>query len=395
MKKKLLIILLFLFATPYFINLWGTYYAAKGWETPITNATDLMSPFIAYTSLIAAIGTVGAIVFQLISFTTQQFENNFFQLLEIHLNNRNNIVFNLPKSKKERRRGINAFSSYYQLFYSIYCYIVEDGILVEDFTDNEGAIRKIYNETSWIHENDLQKTISPKKAASIAYSAFTEATNCQLSPYFSHLYTMLKYISECNEKNKRNFIRILRSQISIQEYTLLYYHAMLHKDKAFLSNKSKFQTLIERYALFHNFTEVTEALPDDHAIGKYSNNAYGSQSKLRWLKLLRQWVSDKNEFFKKSYPRYCLYFCAVPTIIVILLCFSVRAINSPSITIESLLNYKHIHWIHCSKCTIADWYRDCQCIDPPQTPPKKIPEAPPLPTHSVHIDMTIVSPPHD
>lgn len=144
----------------------------------------------------------------------QQFDSNFYSLLEVFISN-----------KRKLDNGANYFEKMY-----------EDVLLAEDFGNGE-LITDFHNKIVKKYENIF---LSKRD---------------KLSQYFKTLYRLLKMIDECehfSESEKIFYSKILRSQITNSELLILYYnyHSIFGK---------KVQSLILKYDMLKHLETVSKA----------------------------------------------------------------------------------------------------------------------------------------
>lgn len=153
----------------------------------------------------------------------QRFENTFFRMIELH----NEIIRN---TSFKRRVGRNAFMSYYE---DITSYIAND--------ISEATKRGDYSsETAYyMHEIYVKR----------ACNRFFENNEHYLGHYLRNLYNLLRMVdnnkSLKNIEEKKEYTRIIRSQISSYEYIIIFYNC-------FQKNGLKFKYYADKFELFDN-----------------------------------------------------------------------------------------------------------------------------------------------
>ncbi|WP_303181739.1 putative phage abortive infection protein [uncultured Butyricimonas sp.] len=155
----------------------------------------------------------------------QQFENTFFQLLQVH----HNIVNGIHLAKKW---GREVFRNRYMALY-------------KEIAD---SCQATYTDMAKV------KTINEKKAMDLNFvnKVFGQHYDLFLLDaglYFRNLYRIVKYIDEhpiLLPEEKYEYIAMLRSQLSDYELAWMFYNCIS------LNGFEKFKPLIEKYALLHN-----------------------------------------------------------------------------------------------------------------------------------------------
>ena len=167
---------------------------------------------------------------------SQQFENTFFQLL--------NLLNSIVDSFKIRNFASNVITdSGRDCLVTFYSYF----------------FREIQSE-SFSNKLELKDVI--KK-----YEAVYKSNKSDLSHYFRTLYHIVKFVDQSDIENKKQYISIIRAQLSNIEQALLFYNC-LHEN-----GREKFKPLIEKYALFKNI-DRSLILSEEH-FDEYDESAYG------------------------------------------------------------------------------------------------------------------------
>lgn len=156
----------------------------------------------------------------------QSFENQFFQLLNLHhgiVNAIERYVGNLPV---HGRRNFEVFNSeFLASFQKEYAknHLAEQGAII-----------------------------------SAAYRTFFPTRQPEIGHYFRNLYHIIKFIDDSKSKKKEYFVHLVRAQLSSQELLLLFYNCLGPY------GIEKFKPLVERYSLLEN-------MPEDEIISKKLN----------------------------------------------------------------------------------------------------------------------------
>ncbi len=169
--------------------------------------------------------------------SNQQFENTFFQLIQIHTN----IVNSMDLRKqgdlsKITSRGRDCFHSFYKMF---------------------GSKVNV--------SSTLADTIS-------AYDSFFQTHESDLGHYFRNLYHIIKFVHNSDIKSKQTYSNFVRAQLSSYELVMLFYNCLSPY------GKEKFKPLIEEYALLKNMN--TDLVINQNHLQEYDSKAYKSQEHL-------------------------------------------------------------------------------------------------------------------
>lgn len=222
------------------------------WPLPFNNNTGVigdtiggfMGPLIA---IAAAVLTFMAFwvqykanIYQRKDISIERFENNFFEMLNLHQEIRNNIVFEIEESgKREQYQGYDAFDCLYSR-----CEFASSGKYAK-------GVQGIYGK------------YGVEGAADMYASEYF--VRC-LDHYFRMLYRIIKYVDESillTKEQKYNYICIVRATLSWYELLVLFYNCLSK------NGNKKFKPLIERYALFNNLR--TEELATDEERKLYAS----------------------------------------------------------------------------------------------------------------------------
>ncbi len=155
-----------------------------------------------------------------ISISVQQFENNFFRLVEIQ----RQILMGFARSNMTGL-GANHRSSL-EILQEYYKELKEEYKKLKEIKSTLNRIEKAYD------------------------SMFSERRE-YLGHYFRHLYNIVKYIDAASVENKQLYANLLRAQLSTVEHLLLFYNCLSSY------GVEKFKPLVEKYALFENMPKNT------------------------------------------------------------------------------------------------------------------------------------------
>ena len=248
---------------------------------PTSDLQNVFSPVGALFSGVAVWGAIYTIYIQTVMTTRQQFESVFFNLLNIHNENKRNLRFPLTLEGGESEKNIigdEAFLRYYRLLKKIHGYVFRasasegaqyPGIgqeILEDINDNLGHSK----------DESMIVKLKDKELFRLTYDIYTQYTDSYYSNYARHIYHTLKYVCDNASavKDKRIYIRMLRAQLSIHEAALLYYRAITSEDKRNGTNKSKYQELIERTSFLHLLCDDMSMLFDNGLAGQMDDSAF-------------------------------------------------------------------------------------------------------------------------
>ncbi|WP_415714082.1 putative phage abortive infection protein [Maridesulfovibrio sp.] len=267
----------------------GGYVYTFSWQGfagifgPTDNLENIFTPIGTLFSAVAAWGALLAIYFQTQWVNRQQFESNFFNMLNIHIENRDKISLKLLIKEEESERteeykGKNCFVVGYQVYKNI-----ASGVFVEvSRANNELCSSDFYNEFGrefdGLRNDEGDITVengSEQFLYESVHKVFDSCTNYEFHVYFKHLYQILKYVSRCPCSNPNDYVGILRAQLTSYEYGLLYYHALSGNDYPEGSNDTKFQQLIQKTSFFHSMDY--NFIFDDCKAGRYELSAFGDR----------------------------------------------------------------------------------------------------------------------
>ena len=248
---------------------------------PTTDLQNVFSPIGALFSGVAVWGAIYTIYTQARMTTRQQFESVFFNLLNIHNENRKNFQFDIALEENKSSEYLyadEAFLHYYNLLKEIYSYVFRyvtigrhrcagiGDVIIDDIEDNIEQSK----------DGNRLITLSKEKLFRLAYDIYTQYTDVYYSKYVRHVYHVLKYIDESGSSiiKKRVYIRIFRAQFSKYEMALLYYRAITSEDKREGSKKFKYQELIEKTSFLHLLCDDMTMLFDSNQAGQMDDSAF-------------------------------------------------------------------------------------------------------------------------
>lgn len=261
-----LIFVVFLLLASAILCFLGSYFfnADTDWLIILFGEKEALSanftPSAALFSAISAVATA-YLLFVQISFSHKQkqdeqiriFENKLFQIFSM----RAEVIKSLKYDDGTTIfRGIDVCEVAYKMlnFYFAKYSQIDDVKYTYKYKVNDESgpeMAMLIDENGETVVPDLMELIK------IILDYIDEKTRFVLYPYYHNIYITLKIIDEFplfSEKEKRDYIRMFRSQISQFEFCLLYYHVLIHKDKN--SGESKFKDFVENCAFFHTTSET-------------------------------------------------------------------------------------------------------------------------------------------
>lgn len=182
----------------------------------------------------------------------QQFESTFFNLINLH----HNIINSMDLQKIEPKyKGITKLSAppdqrdelVYTTIKGRDCFIEFRNKFYEIFYSTDGE------KQSLAFTNQI-------------YIEFYNTFNSDLGHYFRNLYHIFKFIKNSEEKDKKVYSSLLRSQLSNDELFLLFYNGISD------FGKQKFKPLIEEFHLLKNIS--SDVLLEPIHMTFYNGKAY-------------------------------------------------------------------------------------------------------------------------
>lgn len=161
----------------------------------------------------------------------QRFENTFFNMLNLH----NEVVSSLEVSSNKGRK--------------VFIYFL-----------NEVKLR-------WSNKDNPSHKL---KTIEDICEDFYKSWDYVLGHYFRNLYCIVKFVDESDiEKDKQDYVNILRAQLSDHELIILFYNF------AYYWEGEKFKIYIEKYALLNNLS--IERILDKEHMRAFTKDAYGGK----------------------------------------------------------------------------------------------------------------------
>lgn len=175
------------------------------------------------------------------TFTKQNFEDSFFQLLRLHSELVNAIDLRRGPDKALGRDCFLLFVQWYKSFYGQS--LTAPGVPTE--------LDKVRN----------------------SYENFYLKYGHEVAHYFRTLYNIIKFIDRSEAEDKDFYTRLVKAQLSSAELVLLFYNGLS------VYGSSKFKPFIEKYALLEHLEINHLANPHDQK-PLYPPAAYGELSKM-------------------------------------------------------------------------------------------------------------------
>ncbi len=183
----------------------GYFASISGWISGIT------VPIFTFLSLILLYKTFNLQKKELVNtrsvINQQQFENTFFNMINLHINIVEKIEFEGIKSRK----GLE--------------------LLWEDLDKKINNLLKGFFTTSHVNynEEELNKyraNYKDEEYIKNKFKDFESDNGDSLGHYFRHMYRIVKFISDSNlsKDEKREYLGIFRAQLSSAELNLLFYN---------------------------------------------------------------------------------------------------------------------------------------------------------------------------
>lgn len=187
--------------------------------------------------------------------TVQQYENTFFQLINIHRQNVQDIDLRLRSGNVDS--GRDCFRRFYNSYRSIYT------------------------------KKHITSMLDAEQYINVSYLNFYEMKHDNLAHYFQTLYNIVKYVDESAAINdKKKYINLLRAQLSVYELGLIFYNCISDLGRV------KFKPLLVKYSMFKNMPKTI--LFDRSHIELYDKNAFLNAPP--WTNSYRFDLSEDDEF---------------------------------------------------------------------------------------------------
>lgn len=200
----------------------GEYLAALGTFGDFVGG--LTNPIIGMVGFLALMFTITLQIRQNKQTSEQSYESSIFNLINLQ----NNIIENLEYNDNKKR---SAFSKF-----------------LDDHKENFNGVDK----------NTVMRPHHTYSLARISYERFNNDSNEVFGHYFRNLYTILKTIDELPERfhRKKYYSRIVRSQLSMSELTVLFLNCLLN-----VCDDGKFAELLIKYQMLEHLKVTPLSYP--------------------------------------------------------------------------------------------------------------------------------------
>lgn len=163
----------------------------------------------------------------------QQFESTFFNMLNVHRELKNSLIYSTDDIDDTKLKGIETINTSIKKIKTYYerINLLKEGkkLHINDFSDEYE--KKI--------KDELDKNATELKIINLAYQHYFNNDQYLISHYCRNVYHILKYIRG-NEENKtlgkdlkkyQNYADIFQSQLSVDEQFLLFYNFIHFNDE--------------------------------------------------------------------------------------------------------------------------------------------------------------------
>lgn len=202
------------------------------------------------------------------SISIQTFENNFYQLINLFSNARQNLsieVQNLLSYRDDEGQEFRLNNQNYESDCKIF--------------DNE---EKVFS-----YEAIKKYLLIFKDSYSEDYNEFNDEFEGYTGAYFGQIYQIIKFIDRSEIYEKQRYINILRAQFIKEELELLFYHCLGEV------GKRKFKPLLEVYEFFEHITHIEKKEEISKPLSEYEISVYGKNESLR--KMHKDYKDSKSD----------------------------------------------------------------------------------------------------
>ena len=238
------------------------------WEKHFAKIDELenrFAPVAAFFSGLSAIATAYLISLQMSQNDRQAkdalrslAENQIFQMFSLRADIVKSLEYN---NMGEKYKGNELFEFFYSTMHFLYnSYINQNNVILkyqEKFSISSEIRDAVDGEFGMLVDEHGEKQYPESyELISIILQTLENDNKHLLSPYFHNVYATLKIISlnkNFQNDEKDNYLRIFRAQFSQYEFALVYYHALVHKDKD--NDAKKFKELVESTCFFHSIAD--------------------------------------------------------------------------------------------------------------------------------------------
>lgn len=224
---------------------------------PDGNPGTIFAPIAAFFSGLSAMATAYLIYLQIKTASDERVIRHFFELLGVH----RRIVESLScRNSKETVHGQAAIHEYCEIIKYSVTYYSKNYIryVNKECNLNYYIMICIQNEmqggsiSNAEADGDSEYFYPFEHSLKIGFNVINENVNHCLDQYFHNIYSIIKLLHDHKKSIDVNeYFRTLRSELSQEEFFLIYYYAWMHKDNH--SHEKKFKELIENTCFFHTF----------------------------------------------------------------------------------------------------------------------------------------------
>lgn len=204
----------------------------------------VLNPFLGFLALLALLYTIVLQVEEMqdmrkefaktvTASEIQTFENTFFQLIRLHHEIVSNVCVHETGTVKALA-GADTITG--RPAFCRYCEVLDEYLEFTVLTSDS--------------DSDLQLANKERENIWNSWLTFFADSHDELSHYFRQLYNILLFVDSSTViKDKKQYTRTFRAQLSLYELKLIFYNGLVKKNKPF-------KKLAERYALFEQFSIV-------------------------------------------------------------------------------------------------------------------------------------------
>jgi len=221
---------------------------------PDPDKAKIIQPFV--TGLVVPLLTLGStllVIANLRSSTVQNFSNNFFKLIDQH----HRLVANI----ESRIEGFKVPSKGVAFFDDFATRIAWDFERLPLFLSGSHIAKDENEDRLFEVDETLAQKLAGKSGEDLLvqiYDHYFHIHQSDLSHYFRNLFHIVKFVerSSISQKDKFEYLRMLRAQLSNYELVLIAYDGLHDYGK-------EFRPLIEKYELIKSLNDESR-LPDNY-----------------------------------------------------------------------------------------------------------------------------------
>lgn len=226
----------------------------------IDNLENIFSPVAAFFGGLSAVGTIYLIYLQIILTKKQEIDvrrNIFESQLGRMFQMKNELVKTFSVDAGDKKYEGNYI---FEFLYGIIFHLAKkySNAVVDRGNFRQGRIkdaeilesfeRDMEEEFGMLYSEESSQTLHIRTLLKVIEDTLNNRFGFILSPFYHNVYTVLKMIESNNDiskDEKNNYMRMFRTQFSQYEFSLIYFHALVHEEK-------KFKELIEKTCFFHS-----------------------------------------------------------------------------------------------------------------------------------------------